>query len=92
MNMQEAIANLNFPKSLVRRSQQRDLVESFYASAADRESRDVTVQVYETANDKWFVVCTPSVLGWTRDPFIAFYILNNAFVYTHAEMAAMIPA
>ena len=90
MNMHQAIASLNQPKSLIRRTQPRDFVESFWNPTFSRPlANDVLLEVYENDDDKWFVISTPVFSGWTTDPSAAFYIANNAFVYTFDELEWM---
>ena len=89
MNMQTAINSLKMPKSLVRRTNPRDQIDQFWAATFDSRPKNVSLGVYETDADKWFVIVTHGFAGWTTDPGAAFYILNNCFVYTLAELDEM---
>lgn len=78
-----AIAQLN-TNGILRRTQRKDHIESFYAKTFD--NRPVCLDVYEKAGEKWFVFLAPPIVAWTTDQTMAFAILRNVSAYKINEL------
>ena len=86
--IQDQIRSLTFPKSMIRRTQPRDQVDHFHTKTWDGKTLDL--DVYERRGDKWYVITTYGVIGWTRDAVAAFDVFNAAEFFTLGDLQEMV--
>jgi hypothetical protein len=88
MNLQKAMKSLTCPKSLINRTQPKDLIDNYVAKTFDGFM--LCLDVYERKDDKWFVILTHAFAGWTQDDRVAFGIKNAAQYYKLGELKEML--